>query len=551
MTDIKASATAGIYSEVIKQIYDSLDKRIREAVSNAYDANAKNIKFTVYIGRDNKVIIHDDGDGMDESDLVKKYVSLGGGGKYNDMETIGRIGIGALSVFALGDKVTINTRKKGSEEILIAELDFNRVNEANQHSTPLENVKLGEIKGTRKATEDDPDHFTEIIVRDLSRPVIDIFDNERKTKVLIENLEKILPVGYMSDDPILNQPTAITNKLKNEKYLIDVIIHIPHLNYANYKIFRRSIFRVDNTNISWSLPIFPFRLEGGYKTNLTVYGFLYTNEGRAFPKDWQGINVRVKNVSIEANSFFGYIEDQAARVRIGGDLFIENLDENHAIQSNRSGFAYENNDYIIISEYLRPLIRRAIERVRRDSDIDSIIKRIVRQIEKLRNMFEAIMTIQSMKDNANNFKLLDDGDVDNEGVISFSLDEALRVALQDEEMDGEIIWSQTLNTLYYITFEEDDYYSIQLNNRLRDFEFDVAGNTMRCIVGYCGSEKPLLYKKPGELYLNLDNNLIPDRDIMEAEIGFIKAAAILYLNYLRFNDDARELYNATINDLSI
>ena len=35
---LNAKATAGIYAEVMKQIYDSVDKRFREAVSNAYDA---------------------------------------------------------------------------------------------------------------------------------------------------------------------------------------------------------------------------------------------------------------------------------------------------------------------------------------------------------------------------------------------------------------------------------------------------------------------------------------------------------------------------------
>ena len=42
---LHAKATAGVYAEVINQIYDSLDKRIREAVSNAYDAKATETRY--------------------------------------------------------------------------------------------------------------------------------------------------------------------------------------------------------------------------------------------------------------------------------------------------------------------------------------------------------------------------------------------------------------------------------------------------------------------------------------------------------------------------
>ena len=122
--DIHAKATAGVYAEIIKQIYDSLDKRIREAISNAVDAKATQVKVSVFLSSSNKIIIYDNGVGMTESDLINKYVTMGGGDNYENEETLGRIGIGALSVFALGDKVTIHTRKAGDDKVLVAELNF-------------------------------------------------------------------------------------------------------------------------------------------------------------------------------------------------------------------------------------------------------------------------------------------------------------------------------------------------------------------------------------------------------------------------------------------
>ena len=44
MSKIVAKATVGIYAEVINQIYDSMDKRLREAVSNSLDARAEEVR---------------------------------------------------------------------------------------------------------------------------------------------------------------------------------------------------------------------------------------------------------------------------------------------------------------------------------------------------------------------------------------------------------------------------------------------------------------------------------------------------------------------------
>ena len=83
--ELYGKATAGVYAEVINQIYDSIDKRIREAVSNAYDAHATEVKFVVQKRRaePDRIIIYDNGYGMTAEDLRDRYVSMGGGDNYN------------------------------------------------------------------------------------------------------------------------------------------------------------------------------------------------------------------------------------------------------------------------------------------------------------------------------------------------------------------------------------------------------------------------------------------------------------------------------------
>jgi hypothetical protein len=522
-------------------------------VSNAYDAKASHIKIEVYMKGDDKIIISDNGNGMDENDVISKYINMGGGDNYNNTETIGRIGIGALSIFALGKKLTINTRKKGSNKVLKAELDFSRIKDAEQYSRSLGEIKLGSIKGERGATDEDPENFTEIIITSLSAPVLEIFRNQDKTKSMIEKLERILPVKYRTDDYLFEKlPQEVEKKVQKERYVINVTIHIPHLDYSNYAILSRSVYSSQEREKVRIYPIYPFRIEGGCNTDLNVYGYLCINSGGQFPREWQGINARVKNVTIESNTYFGIQGDVPARSRIGGQIYINNLDENHAIQSNRSGFAVENNDYILIAEYMVARINEAVEIVRGESEIDSLVKKIVNQMAKVRKMFESISGIQNGKDDAGEFQLLNDKENEIAETNSYSLDETLRNALRRKNYQCDVVWAGVLDDrMYEVIAEEDGCYTIILNDILKEFVFDVAGNTMNYNIAYCGELLPLLIKKPRDLYLNMDNSLIPNGDITKVEIGFIKVAVIMYLNDLRHPDNAKLLYDETYEDLCL
>lgn len=548
--EIHAKATAGVYSEVMKQIYDSLDKRIREAVSNAIDAKATMVKISVFISNNSKFTIYDNGIGMSEDDLVDKYVCMGGGDNYNNEDTIGRIGIGALSIFAVGDTVTITTRKKGSDKVVIAELDLDKLKNETEHSTPLEDIKLGYIKGQRTATKEDEAHFTEIAISDLSRTTLDIFNDANKTKKFIERIERILPVPYRGDDAIFEKiPQQVTDRITSQKFSIDVLVHIPHLGYPNYKICRQSISSIDNIRIVHYPPIFPFNIEGGSHSNLTVYGYLYINAEKVLPEGWRGVNARVKNVTIESNTYFGYEDDPASRNRIGGEVFIDNIDENNAIITNRSGFTVENPDYLLISEYIKGRIEEAQDIVRRHSVVDSIVKKLINALKSLRTVFERNASIQEERSDSSTFKELDDATVTIEKDTLFSLENSLKSELDKKHIEFELIWSTTLEAAYDIEPQEDQFYTIYVHSDLREFLFNVAGKSIEYLITHCGDGNPILIKKPGKVYLNLDSKMIPNKDITKVESGYVETVLALYLNYLRCNKDADVLYAQTMHDL--
>jgi len=549
---IRAEATAGIYAEVLEQIYDSVDKRIREAVSNAFDAGASSIRIAVFMGKEDKIMICDNGVGMDEDEVKGKYVNLGGGDNYNNEETIGRIGIGALSVFGLGDKIKIRTRKKGGDKILTAHLDFTEIKKARKHATLLKDMLLGEISGYSDVREEDLPHFTEITITELSKVARSIFNSPTETKELIDKLERILPVAYRADDPIHEKLNSeIVKKIKQIKYISNVELHIPHLEYSNYKIMRKSIWSAGEANVKQWREVFPVCLEEGSDSRLNVFGYLYINSAKQLPKAWQGISAKVKNVAIEQNTYFGFLEDQQARARIGGEIFIGYLDENHAIQSNRSGFAIENKDYILIATFMRQRIQEAVNLVRRNSTIDSLVKKIVNHLGKLYEVFEFVSLQRDDKDGAPHFKTLKDTKVKEiTDTKIFSLEEYLAKELQKEEVDNEFIWSGTLeDTLYYIEPHEDNFFSIHVHSKLKNMHFDVAGNTVEYLICFLGEQVPIAVKKEGRIYINLDSDIIAENNILGLDPSFTKVVLIMYFNYLLSRGDAEVLYRNTLGDL--
>jgi molecular chaperone HtpG len=138
---------------MVHSIYSDRDIFIRELVSNAADACEKlryealtqpglisdeggfAIKITVD-DADHRIIIADNGIGMSHDDLVSALGTIASSGtrafldklsqtdgeeKAKGAELIGQFGIGFYSAFMVADKVTVETRKAGSQEAFVWE----------------------------------------------------------------------------------------------------------------------------------------------------------------------------------------------------------------------------------------------------------------------------------------------------------------------------------------------------------------------------------------------------------------------------------------------
>jgi len=104
-----------------------------EQLKNAKDAGAKNV--TIDISHfDQEILIQDDGKGTDFNDVVDTWLTVGTTTKSSDINSLGGKGIGRLTMFALGDTISVETTNNFKKSIfkldkkeLANDEDFNSV----------------------------------------------------------------------------------------------------------------------------------------------------------------------------------------------------------------------------------------------------------------------------------------------------------------------------------------------------------------------------------------------------------------------------------------
>ncbi len=98
-------------------LYRSFATVIAEAVSNSWDAEATEVRVTL---DDNKLIVEDDGKGMNKVDFQYKFLKVGYSRRQDPdnkskRNVIGRKGIGKLAMLSISEKVTLVSKKEGHE----------------------------------------------------------------------------------------------------------------------------------------------------------------------------------------------------------------------------------------------------------------------------------------------------------------------------------------------------------------------------------------------------------------------------------------------------
>ncbi|MDE2742597.1 MAG: ATP-binding protein [Gemmatimonadota bacterium] len=106
-----------------RNLYRSFATVLGEAISNAWDADAVNVK--IYIDRiSNDLIIKDDGIGMTEDDFQEKFLKIGYSKRKGGESTsekgrsfIGRKGIGKLALLSCADRIAVISKVNGGDYV--------------------------------------------------------------------------------------------------------------------------------------------------------------------------------------------------------------------------------------------------------------------------------------------------------------------------------------------------------------------------------------------------------------------------------------------------
>src|SRR2546430_818018 len=125
------------------QTYETLDKQIREMITNSLDAGATQVRIVYDARRVPTLSIWDNGDGMTREEFMTKYLTIGMSEKYGDPTKIGRIGIGRFAMVGLCKKVEVRTRRRGTDKVYWAVLDFTRIFDEFHKHTDITSIDLG------------------------------------------------------------------------------------------------------------------------------------------------------------------------------------------------------------------------------------------------------------------------------------------------------------------------------------------------------------------------------------------------------------------------
>jgi len=135
-----------------RNLYRSFMTVLGEAISNAWDADAKNV--WIYIDKKNNAfVVKDDGDGMDSTDFQEKFLKIGySKRKSGETQTekkrpfIGRKGIGKLALLSCARRISILTKTKNMPYVG-GVIDNSGLDEAIKRDLTPDEYKLGKVDG--------------------------------------------------------------------------------------------------------------------------------------------------------------------------------------------------------------------------------------------------------------------------------------------------------------------------------------------------------------------------------------------------------------------
>ena len=130
-----------VFARITDGIYREPASALRELIANSYDADATEVRVFTDAPRFSKIVVRDNGHGLDENTLAHIICNIGGSlkrskdGKYHDVTSefdknlspngrrlIGKLGIGLFSVSQITHHIVIVSKVKGADKRLVCDI---------------------------------------------------------------------------------------------------------------------------------------------------------------------------------------------------------------------------------------------------------------------------------------------------------------------------------------------------------------------------------------------------------------------------------------------
>lgn len=308
------------------RMYSTLPPALAELISNAYDADAENVKISLIENPSGpiSITVTDDGHGMDSNDIQNKFLVIGRNRRKQEGDkptdrfqrlATGKKGLGKLALFGLSKHITIDTIKNGIRNRFSLDWDSLMTSEGEYSpQTEIDNEKTDRPNGTS----------------------IKLSKLKRQSAFDIEGLADSLSKIFISDK---NFNITIVNGV--QKALVN-----EERRYANF-----------NKQFEWGIQ--EFNPKDSPYPNLE--GIFYTAETPIRPNSGlRGISIFSRGKLVNAPEFFSSSTSSHFYQYLTGWIradFVDELEED-VISTNRQSINWDNEDMAEFREFLSDIISK-------------------------------------------------------------------------------------------------------------------------------------------------------------------------------------------------
>lgn len=351
------------------KLYTMIPPMLAELVSNAWDADAHNVYISLVNGENKQISVRDDGEGMTFDELNEKFLRIGRN-RREDLKcdhsaggrpVLGKKGLGKLSMFGIGRKITITSVKSGYKNSFL--MDYNEIHKRGSN---------GEYEPVMLCVDEPTD--------EPNGTCIKIDEISRKTDFDIDNIEKGIRARF-------------------KIFSADFIVHIGD----SIKIDDCAVPE-DSYQFKWNFPddykkidsdLYEFGVKKG------VVGTIYTAK-TPLKNAQQGIVLFSRNKLVQENKVFDKRGNDNFFLYMSGSFDVDFVDEDMYVDNcstDRKSLAwdtYDNDELCTLNSLMEEIVsttqsewrkKRQVEKKKklktRGHDVDEWIASLNKSEQKL------------------------------------------------------------------------------------------------------------------------------------------------------------------------